>query len=155
MLRHLQPERSMARPAQNYGNHWRFFPPFHFFVMPVLAINLVVEVVRLVRDPSLTRSWAVVVALALVALGFSARLMALQAQTRVIRLEERLRLARLQPAGEHDTIAALKTKHLIGLRFASDEEAPALARRCAAGELRSTGDVKRQVKNWRADHLRV
>jgi hypothetical protein len=145
----------MARSAQSYRNHWRFFPPFHFFVMPVFAANLVVEIVRLAREPSLTRSWAVVVALALVGLGFSARFMALQAQSRVIRLEERLRLSRLLPAGEQGLIPSLNTRHLVGLRFASDAEAPALARRCAAGELRSAGDVKRQVKEWRADHLRV
>ena len=140
----------MPRPAQNYRNHWRFFPLFHYFVMPVLAANLVVEIVRLRHETTLQRGWAVIVALALLALGASARLMALQAQTRVIRLEERL-----LPASEHDLIGQLRTRHLVGLRFASDAEAPGLARRCAAGELRSAGDVKRQVKDWRADYLRV
>jgi hypothetical protein len=145
----------MPGPAQTYRTHFRFFPLFHFFVIPVLAVNLVVEIVRLTRDATLQRVWVVVVALALLGLGFAARLMALQVQNRVIRLEERLRLQRLLPPAEQDTIAALTTRHLIGLRFASDEELPALARRCAAGELRSAGDVKRQVKSWRADHLRA
>lgn len=145
----------MPQPAQHYRNHWRFFPLFHYFVMPVLAANLVVEIVRLSHETTLQRGWAVIVALALVALGASARLMALQAQTRVIRLEERLRLERLLPASEHEMIGQLRTRHLVGLRFASDAEAPGLARRCAAGELRSAGDVKRQVKDWRADYLRV
>jgi hypothetical protein len=81
--------------------------------------------------------------------------MALTVQTRVIRLEERLRLERLIPAAEHAMIAGLAPGHLVGLRFASDEEAPQLARRCAAGELKSSAEVKRQVKQWRADHLRV
>jgi hypothetical protein len=84
-----------------------------------------------------------------------ARVMALTVQSRLIRLEERLRLQRLMPAEEHAAIAALRLGQLVGLRFAADEEAPDLARRCAAGELKSSGDVKKQVKNWRADHLRV
>ena len=25
--------------VQNYGNHRRWFPPYHFVVMPILAIN--------------------------------------------------------------------------------------------------------------------
>ena len=145
----------MARPAQTYRNHWRFFAPFHYFAMPILLANLVVEIVRLVHETTLDRGWAVVVALALLALGASARLMALQAQSRIIRLEERLRLERLLPAAEHEVIPKLSTRQLVGLRFASDAEAPALARRCAAGELRSAGDVKRQVKQWRPDFLRV
>ena len=145
----------MAQPVQTYRNHWRFFAPFHFFVMPVLGANLVLEIVRLAHDPTLPRAWAAVVALALVGLGVSARLMALKPQSRVIRLEEQLRLARLLPAAEHDLIPKLHTRQLVGLRFASDEEAPALARRCAVGELSSAGDVKRQVRNWRPDYLRV
>jgi len=59
------------------------------------------------------------------------------------------------PAEEHATIAALEPGQLVGLRFASDEEAPGLARRCAAGDLKTLGDVKKQIRNWRADHLRV
>jgi hypothetical protein len=59
------------------------------------------------------------------------------------------------PAEEHAAIAALRTGHLVGLRFASDEEAPDLARRCAAGDLKSSADVKKQINNWRADYLRV
>jgi hypothetical protein len=81
--------------------------------------------------------------------------MALTNQTRLIRLEERLRLQRLMPAEEHATIAALEPGQLIGLRFASDEEAPGLARRCAGGDLKTSGDVKKQIRNWRADYLRV
>ena len=137
--------------AQTYRNHLRFFPPFHFFVMPVLLANLVIEIVLLVHTTTAARGWAVVVALALVALGASARLMAL----RVILLEERLRLERLLPPAEQGLVSSLGTRHLIGLRFAGDDEVAQLARRCAAGELRSAGEVKRQVKNWRADYLRA
>jgi cytochrome c biogenesis protein CcdA len=145
----------MSASGQRYQAHRRFLRPYHFFVLPVLVLNVVVELLRLYRTQTLYHVWMVVVAGALVALALMARLMALTVQTRVIRLEERLRLQQLMPAEEHAAIAALGLGQIVGLRFASDEEAPALARRCAAGELRSSGEVKRQIRNWRADHLRV
>ena len=145
----------MAYPAQSYQAHRRFLPPYHFFILPALIINVVVELARAFKYPSLYQIWLVIVAIALFGLGLMARAMALTAQTRVIRLEERLRLQKLMPTDEHATIGTLKPGHLVGLRFASDEEAPELARRCASGDLKSSGDVKKQVKNWRADHLRV
>lgn len=152
---HPHPEGFMADSAQSYRAHRRFLPPYHFFIAPVLAINVFVELARLYKYQTLYHVWMVTVALALIGLGLMARAMALTAQTRVIRLEERLRLQSLMRAEERATILALKPGQLVGLRFASDEEAPELARRCAAGDLKSSGDVKKQVKNWRADHLRV
>ena len=145
----------MPDSAQSYKAHRRFLPPYHFFIAPVLVINVIVELARLYQYQTLYHAWAVTVAIALLGLGLMARAMALTAQTRVIRLEERLRLQKLMPVEEHATIGTLRPSQLVGLRFASDEEAPELARRCAAGDLKSSGDVKKQVKNWRADHLRV
>jgi hypothetical protein len=144
----------MAEPAQSYRAHRRFRPPYHFFVAPVLLINSIVQLVRLVREPSGNQAWAATVAIALFVLGLTARAMSLTVQNRVVRLEERLRLQSLMP-GEQATVAALDLPQLIGLRFASDEEAPELARRCASGELKTSGDIKRLVKHWRSDHLRV
>ncbi len=144
----------MAEPSQSYRNHRRVLPPYHFFVAPVLLANAIVQIVRLVGRPSLEQGWAAVVAIAIFLLGHLAREMALTVQNRVVRLEERLRLQALMP-GEQATVAALELPQLIGLRFASDEEAPELARRAAAGALRSSNDIKRQVKRWRPDHLRA
>ena len=140
---------------QNYDNHRRFFPPFHFVAMPALIINLGVEAARLNKYQTLYHVWLVVFALALIVFALTARTMALTAQNRVIRLEERLRLATLMPENQRAGINDLTAGQLIGLRFASDEEAPELAARCATGELKGSGDVKRAIRNWRADHLRV
>jgi hypothetical protein len=145
----------MADSGQTYEAHRRFLPPYHFFILPALGINIFVELARLYRYPTLYHVWVVAVAFALVGLALMARAMALTVQTRLIRLEERLRLQGLMPAEEHAAIAALTPGQLVGLRFASDEEAPGLARRCAAGDLKSSGDVKEQIRNWRADYLRV
>ena len=140
---------------QSYKSHARYIPIYHFFAVPVLVINVAVQGTRLADDRSFDQIWNVVLALALAVFVFVARIMSLTAQNRVIRLEEKARLARLLPPGEHECIDKLAPRHLIGLRFASDEEAAELARRCAAGELKTTGEVKKEIRNWRPDYLRV
>ena len=142
-------------PVQNYQTHRRYLPLLHFVIQPILVANVVVEIVRLSKSPTLYHAWLVIVAIAILAFTFVARSMSLSAQNRTIRLEERLRLASLMPEGQRARIGELTPGQLIGLRFASDEEAAELAERCLAGELKGSGDVKRAVKNWRADHLRV
>jgi uncharacterized protein (DUF983 family) len=54
-------ERSMAEKVpQSLANHTRFDPPFHFFILPVFAITVIVAIVNLVRYPSLQTAWLVV-----------------------------------------------------------------------------------------------
>jgi hypothetical protein len=140
--------------VQTYGSHARFLPPWHFFVFPVLLINAVVQIVAMVKAPSLSTGWHAVVGIAL-ALGiFFSRFMPLRVQDRLIRLEETIRLQRLLP-GRGADIEKLSLGQLIGLRFASDQELPHLLDRIRAGELVSRSDVKRAVQHWRSDHLRV
>lgn len=145
----------MAGKPQTYANHRRLHPLFHLFVSPVLIANAAIRLVALVRDPSLESAWAVVVALALYALALSARHMALILQNRVISFEERSRLARILPEDLRARIPELRLGQLIALRFASDAEAPGLARRCLAGEFATNDDIKRAIRDWRRDTLRV
>ena len=76
---------------QTYANHRRWDPLFHFFLLPVAAINLVVTIVHVIRNPGLGAGWFVVLALAAAIAVVKIRTYALKAQDRVIRLEERLR----------------------------------------------------------------
>ncbi len=99
--------------------------------------------------------WTAILAFGVVLLSLTARAMALTAQNRVIRLEERIRLARLMPAEDQGRIEELATRHLVGLRFASDNEVVDLAKRCLSGEFKTAADVKKNVQNWRPDYLRV
>jgi len=145
----------MAAATQDYNSHRRYVPLFHFFVVPILLINLGVEISRLFQNHSGYQIWAVVVALALAALPFATRGMAVKAQDRIIRIEERLRLSSLLPAEDHARINELTPSQLVALRFASDEEAPDLAKRTMTGEFKSQNDIKKAVKNWRADVHRV
>jgi hypothetical protein len=128
---------------------------WHFFALPVLIINVFVVANRFVRDPGLINAWAVIVAIAL-ALGiFISRSMPLRAQDRIIRLEERARLERVLPADLRGRVGELTAAQLVAIRFAADDEVPELTRRTLNGELKSQGDIKRAIRNWRADTLRV
>jgi hypothetical protein len=144
----------MPESEQSYSTHRRYFPWHHYVVVPVLIVHLVVEIVRFSRDPGAYNAWLIAVAFALVVFAFTSRVMSLRAQDRVIRLEERLRLGQLMPS-ERDVIDSLKARHLVALRFASDDEVAALARRCAQGELNTGNDIKKEIRQWRPDFLRV
>jgi len=122
--------------------------------VPVFSITLILTIVHLFRRPGLHSAWMVVVmAAALVAL-FKIRLYALKVQDRVIRLEERMRLERLLGESLRPRIGELTESQLIGLRFASDAELPALAAR-ALSEKMSRAEIKKAVQRWRPDYWRV
>jgi hypothetical protein len=128
---------------------------WHFFALPVLVINVGVAAVQFSREPRPITAWGIVVAVALALAIFVSRSMPLRAQDRIIRFEERTRLERLLPADLRGRIDELKPSQLVALRFAPDDEVPELTRRALAGELANQSDIKRAIRNWRADHLRV
>jgi hypothetical protein len=145
----------MADPvSQNFSNHTRYDPLFHFFVLPVFAITLIATVVHLVRRPGLHSAWVVVFVVAAVVVVFKSRLYAIKVQDRVIRLEERMRLASLVGESLRPRIGEFTESQLVGLRFASDAELPALAAR-ALSEKMSCTEIKRAVQQWRPDDWRV
>src|SRR6202040_2376956 len=82
---------------QSYATHRRFHPPFHFVAIPILAINILVALYMLIRHPSIWSGWNVLVAIALALTALFARTYGLRNQDRIIRLEERLRLATILP----------------------------------------------------------
>lgn len=145
----------MADSIQTYASHRRYIPEFHFFVLPVLIANIIITIVEFVRHPRFVTGWIVVMAFALAIGIWTARRMALRAQDRIIRLEERWRLERLLPPELRGRLGELRTSQLIAIRFAPDDEVPELVRRALDGELARQGDIKRAIRNWRADHLRV
>lgn len=145
----------MAEKTQNFSNHGRFLPTWHFIAFPILAINVVVALVALFRAPSMGSGWQFLVAVALVLTVFTARTMNIMTQDRIIRGEERGRLGDLLPADMQASIDKLTTAQLIGLRFASDEEVPELTKQILDGSLSEQAAIKKAVKHWRADHMRV
>ena len=145
----------MADRVQTYASHRRYIPEFHFFALPVLIVNAVLMLWALARHPGFDPAWRALVALALVIGIWTARAMALRAQDRIIRLEERMRLDRLLAPSMRERASGLSTSQLIALRFASDDEVPDLTRRVIDGELHTRADIKRAIRSWRPDDLRV
>jgi Family of unknown function (DUF6526) len=141
---------------QNFANHGRSLPPFHFFVVPVMFINFFWSIYRLfVTGLSWDGAERALLALALL-LGFlTARMMALTVQDRVIRLEERLRYERVLPADLKPRIGEFTLAQLVSLRFASDAELPGLARKVLDDKVTERKAIKQMVKTWRPDYLRA
>jgi hypothetical protein len=146
----------MATETQNFSNHTRNFPLFHFVASPLLAIYLVYTIYVLVRAPSLASVMGLVLAAGVVAMLFASRLMVLTVQNRVIRLEMTLRLQRvLGQAAAANALANLPLGRLIALRFASDAELPELIARVLSQELRTSTQVKQAIREWQPDLLRA
>jgi hypothetical protein len=113
------------------------------------------SVQRLLASPGADTAYALVGALAIFGAASVARLSPLRAQDRLIRLEERLRLARLLPVDLQPQIEALRPAHLVALRFASDDEVEGLVRKVLANPAMTTKEIKQQITRWRPDHFRV
>lgn len=141
---------------QNFSNHAKFVPAFHFFVLPVLLLNFGWSIYQWVKVGfSVGGFVSILAAAALLVLALCARIFALKVQDRVIRLEERLRCERLLPSDLRARMGDLTIDQIVGLRFASDEELPELTRRVLEGKLNGRKAIKQQVKTWKADYLRA
>ena len=142
--------------AQNYANHRRNVPIFHFVLLPIILLTLIGSFVNLYQSwgdhqRQYSASLIVVIMVCLALLSVTARLFSLKAQDRAIRAEENLR---------HYVMTGklldpkLTVRQIIGLRFASDQEFVELAGRAVEENL-SEDAIKKAVKNWRADTYRV
>jgi Family of unknown function (DUF6526) len=142
---------------QNLKNHARLDPPFHFVIVPLLLLNLIFSIYIAVHHWPAQQHlhlWSIVMAVVFLMMAGNARGAALKAQDRIIRLEERLRLAALLPAADLAHIDELSIKQLIALRFASDAELPALVHKTFTQNLEPK-TIKQSIVNWRPDNYRV
>jgi hypothetical protein len=142
---------------QSLKNHTRFDPPFHFFVLPMLLLNFILSIYVTIHHWPEHRYlflWWIIMAIVFFVMAGIARGATLKVQDRVIRLEERLRLAALLPAEDRAHIDELSVKQLIALRFASDAELPALVRKTLTQNLEPKA-IKQSIVNWRGDYYRA
>jgi hypothetical protein len=141
---------------QNYSNHRRYIPGFHFVLFFLGILALVSSIFFLVKScmHGIERIASVIVFLGSVnfmILFFYAREFATKVQDRAIRAEENLR---------HFTLTGnlldprLTMPQIIALRFAPDLEFVELANRAVAENL-SNDDIKKSIKNWKPDHHRA
>ena len=141
--------------AQNFKNHVRLVPAFHFFVLPVLLINLIYSLVQLRHGLTFASAWNVIFAFTLFLFAGLARVFALSVQDRVIRLEMQLRMERLLAPELRTRMGEFTVPQLIALRFAGDDELPVLCRQVLDEHLTSGKAIKQRVKNWRPDFARA
>lgn len=154
---HSKKARTFMSAPQTFKNHTRWDPIFHFFIAPILLLNIVAVCVWYKRhyDQHVHSGiWLIVVSLALFFLAERARSYALKAQDRVIRLEEKHRLAAVVSPSELIELESLTMRQYIALRFASNPELPELARRAVREKL-TEKQIKEAIVSWRADNDRI
>ena len=140
---------------QNYKNHVRWHAPQHFILTPILLVNFIYAIVRLIQEPNIDRAEFLLLSIGLVIMGVLVRINALRVQDRLIRLEEKIRYEKILPADLLPETNGLSQSQINALRFASDEELPGLIRRTLDGEFQKTDEIKRAVTDWCGDYLRV
>ena len=145
----------MAQTTQNYANHTRWIPPYHFVAGPILLVNFLWSTYRAAIAPAGDTIVTWLLSIALIIMYFVARIMAVTVQDRVIRLEMRLRMRELFPADLAARVHEFTPKQLVALRFASDAELPALARTVLDERLTDGKAIKQLVRDWQADTLRA
>jgi hypothetical protein len=142
---------------QNYKNHARFDPIWHFFIAPLLLLNILFAIAYTIRHwpfHSHLFLWGILMSVVVFMAVGKARAHSMTAQDRIIRLEERLRMKALLGADEYARAEALTVSQLIGLRFASDAELPGLVKKTLDQNL-TQKQIKEAIVNWRPDYLRV
>jgi len=149
------------KKPQTLANHTRLDPLFHFFVLPIFGLALLMALIHFFVHLTsgglmfnVHSILLIVLAAALLSLVFKVRLYSLKVQDRVIRLEERLRLMQLLAEPLRSRIPELTEDQLIALRFASDAEIPRLVERTLQEKLSRT-DIKKAIQTWRPDYWRV
>ena len=149
------------KKSQTFANHTRLDPPFHFFVLPVFVLGLVLTLIHFfyhLRESGFHENFhaflLILLALALLTLLLKVRVYSLKVQDRVIRLEERLRMQSLLQPALLPRIGELNEAQIVALRFASDGELPGLVEKALASKMKPA-DIKKSIQNWRADTFRV
>lgn len=141
---------------QTLANHAKFVPLYHYFLSLLVLVNLLWSIWWLIQHQGLDAVVRLLAAVALLVIFLLCRTFPLKVQDRLIRLEERLRLAELTT---DDAVRArlheLTPQQAVALRFASDEEAPALAKQVLDEGLTDTKAIKQRIKTWRPDYHRM
>ena len=140
---------------QTYANHARYVVGYHAVALFLLFVNLCWSVLQVFRYFSMSTVVAALLAVALVLLFLYARTFPMTVQDRVIRLEMRLRMEKLLPADVFTRFGEFTVGQLVALRFASDAELPALARKVLDEKIASRTEIKKLIKDWQPDYLRV
>ena len=139
---------------QNYKNHAKMVPGFHYLGMfSILALvgGSINYLLRATPDNKYLAALLVLASIILAILWIYIRVFPLKAQDRAIRAEEGLRYFMMTGKAFP---SELKMGQIIALRFASDSEYLALLDRAVKENL-SNKEIKMAIQNWKADYYRV
>ena len=128
---------------------------FTSLVLGIFAINLIWSIYRLFHAFSVGSAISLLLAIAFILLAFYARIFALAVQDRLIRLEMRLRMLQILSAELRPRIPEFSVGQLVALRFASDAELPALAKKVLDEKLNDRKAIKKMIREWQPDFLRA
>lgn len=139
---------------QNFSNHIKKHPLFHYFLIPVTILLVLLAAINLVFSLDLTAIINLVMAVALHLVVFITRDYAKKNQDRVIRTEMRLRYFILSGESFERTEEQLSFSQLAALRFAQDDQLLQLLNDSNTFHL-SADEIKQQIINWKPDYMRV
>ena len=145
----------MSQSDQNFKNHAKVVPAYHYWMTPMLVLPSLYLGYRVVVDFSFAGLVPFIFSVGVVFAAFFARVFALGVQDRVIRLEEQLRMEKLLPEELKQRIPEVTTEQMIALRFASDEELTGLVFTALSEGISDRKTLKQAIKNWRADNQRI
>lgn len=137
--------------SQNFKNHVRWSIPYHFIFVPLVLLGITLSTFNFINEHSLPHALLI---FAFILIGFAggfARFFSLIVQNRAARADEKLRYYILT---QKMLPSSLRMGQILALRFASDEELVHLVDRAINENLTPT-DIKKLIKNWRADYHRV
>lgn len=142
---------------QNYNHHVRYYAPHHFVFYSLILFLEIFCFYHLFHDALNKMIWLAIIGIVNL-LCFLALMLrqhyALTNQNRIVRLELRLRYHLLTGKRFEKVEDQLSPNQLYALRFASDEELENLIDTAILNHL-NVDEIKRKIKNWSADHMRV
>lgn len=142
---------------QNFKNHRKYYLPHHLLFLPAMGFCTGLGAIKAYQQDSDQLVWTIFAILSFAILSLSVMLRqhyALGNQDRIIRLEFRLRYWQLYNESSQNAESKLSFSQIAALRFANDEEFKTLLERAIKENL-SAGSIKRSIKDWQADNMRV
>ncbi|MEO7801869.1 MAG: DUF6526 family protein [Ginsengibacter sp.] len=141
---------------QDYHNHPKYYIPHHFIFLPIMGICIGYGVKNILGKND-RLEWILFTILSACILYLVVMLRqhyALGNQDRIIRLEFRLRYFELFGKSSTTVEDQLSFAQIAALRFAYDDEFKLLLEKALQENLKAD-EIKRSIKNWKADHMRV
>ncbi len=142
---------------QDYTNHKKYYPLHHFVLLPALLLCIGIAVRNYFSDAGNELPWLLFAISSFISLALAVMLRqhyALGNQDRIVRLEFRFRHFVLLNKSSSLAEQQLSFGQIAALRFADDAEFVNLLTKAIEENL-SADQIKKSIRNWQADDMRV